>query len=86
MIVKACKNCRFITADPEKCPLCQSVELTEKFSGHLIVLDPEKSEIAKNSYGEQDKRKRKTGKLRFMRKDNAARQVDNLQQDEHLFN
>ena len=47
MIVKACKNCRFITADPEKCPLCQSVELTEKFSGHLIVLDPEKSEIAK---------------------------------------
>lgn len=31
----------------ETCPSCQSTNLTEKFMGQLIVVDPEKSEIAK---------------------------------------
>lgn len=46
MLMKACKNCRLIS-DAETCPLCQSTDMTEKFSGQLIVTDPEKSEIAK---------------------------------------
>jgi DNA-directed RNA polymerase subunit E" len=45
--MKACKNCHLIVTDTETCPLCQSNELTEKFSGQLIVTDPEKSEIGK---------------------------------------
>jgi DNA-directed RNA polymerase subunit E" len=36
-----------IVADADKCPLCQSTELTEKFSGQLVVVDPEKSEIGR---------------------------------------
>lgn len=43
--MKACKTCRLISAEPEKCPLCQSTDLTEKYSGQLVVVDPEKSEI-----------------------------------------
>ena len=45
--MKACKNCRLIVAEEKQCPACQSHELTEKFSGQLVVLDPEKSEIGK---------------------------------------
>lgn len=45
--MKACKSCHLIVADSDKCPLCQSTELTEKFSGQLVVVDPEKSEIGK---------------------------------------
>ncbi|MBS3067349.1 DNA-directed RNA polymerase subunit E'' [Candidatus Micrarchaeota archaeon] len=44
--MKACKNCRFIVQIEKICPKCQG-ELSEKFSGAIIVLDPEKSEIAK---------------------------------------
>ncbi len=44
--MKACKNCRFIVQVEKICPKCQG-ELSEKFSGTIIVLDPEKSEIAK---------------------------------------
>jgi len=45
--MKACKNCRLIVNEEKQCPACQSQELTEKFSGQLVVLDPEKSEIGK---------------------------------------
>lgn len=45
--MRACKNCRFITYTNDKvCPKCQG-ELSEKFSGMIIVLEPERSEIAK---------------------------------------
>ena len=47
VLMKACKNCRLIVTDEKQCPACQSQELTEKFSGQLVVLDPEKSEIGK---------------------------------------
>lgn len=45
--MKACKACHLIVSDSDKCPLCQSADLTEKFSGQLVVIDPEKSEIGK---------------------------------------
>ncbi len=45
--MRACKNCRFIIHTNDKtCPKCGG-ELSEKFSGMVIVLDPEKSEVAK---------------------------------------
>ena len=43
----ACKECRYIIGTKEKvCPKCQG-ELSDKFSGMVIILDPERSEIAK---------------------------------------
>lgn len=43
--LKACKNCRTIT-DQNKCPRC-SGETSREWQGYLIVMDPEKSEIAR---------------------------------------
>ena len=43
--MKACKNCRLIVMEGSVCPACQGTELTEKFSGQLFVMDPEKSQI-----------------------------------------
>lgn len=36
-----------IVNDADECPQCHSQNLTEKFMGQLIVIDPEKSEIGK---------------------------------------
>ncbi|HLC68448.1 MAG TPA: transcription elongation factor subunit Spt4 [Candidatus Bilamarchaeaceae archaeon] len=46
--MKACKNCRYIVTVEKTCPKCHG-ELSEKFSGMVIMLDPERSEIAKNA-------------------------------------
>lgn len=45
---KACKICKTILRGRESCPKCGSKELTEGFKGRVVVIDPEKSEIAKN--------------------------------------
>ena len=42
---KACKNCRYLVESEKVCPKCNG-ELSEKFSGTIIVVDSEKSEIA----------------------------------------
>lgn len=44
--MKACKNCRYVAETEKVCPKCQG-ELSEKFSGMIIMVDPERSEIAK---------------------------------------
>ena len=41
----ACKSCNRIF-EGDKCPNCGSTEHTENFKGRIIVLNPEKSEIA----------------------------------------
>jgi len=43
---KACKICNTIYEEGEKCPNCDSKESTESFKGRVIILNPEKSEIA----------------------------------------
>lgn len=43
---KACKICKSIHEE-ENCPKCGSKEKTEGFKGRIVVLNPEKSEIAK---------------------------------------
>ncbi|MCK9595948.1 hypothetical protein M0R19_02065 [Candidatus Pacearchaeota archaeon] len=42
---RACKFCNTIFEE-EKCPKCSSKESTESFKGRIIVINPEKSEIA----------------------------------------
>jgi len=55
--LKACKKCRRILKKDEieemvkenpsiRCPICKSTDLSEDFSGHVIIVDPENSEIA----------------------------------------
>ncbi len=45
--MNACKNCRYIVSTKEKvCPKCGG-ELSDKYSGMIVVLDPERSEVAK---------------------------------------
>lgn len=43
----ACKNCRMIIKNGERCPVCGSTDLTPRWSGYIIMLDCEKSQIAK---------------------------------------
>ena len=42
---KACKLCNTIY-EGDKCPRCESKEATEGFKGRVVILNPEKSEIA----------------------------------------
>ena len=44
---KACRTCRFIVEEGDKCPSCGSKELTEVSKGRVVILNPEKSEVAK---------------------------------------
>lgn len=43
---KACKICNTIY-EGDKCLTCESKESTESFKGRIVILDSEKSEIAK---------------------------------------
>lgn len=45
--MKACRNCKRIIEADEKCPACGSDEVSDRYSGLLVVIDAEKSEIAK---------------------------------------
>lgn len=44
--MKACRNCRYLVNQDKTCPKCNN-DLSEKFFGVIIVLDPEHSEVAK---------------------------------------
>ena len=46
MSEKACKNCRFVSSGPV-CPNCKSNNLSEDWSGLVIIMDPTNSEVAK---------------------------------------
>lgn len=43
---KACKICKTIYEEGEKCPNCDSKEYTDSYKGRIYVVNPEKSEIA----------------------------------------
>jgi len=43
---KACKICKKIYEE-NKCPDCGSKETTTNFKGRIVILNPEKSELAK---------------------------------------
>ncbi len=44
--LKACKECRRLVEKGRKCPYCGG-ELTTNWKGIVIIIDPEKSEVAK---------------------------------------
>ncbi|MCC6027324.1 MAG: DNA-directed RNA polymerase, subunit E'' [Archaeoglobus sp.] len=44
----ACRSCKLITSNTIVCKGCGSSDLTKDWYGYVIILDPEKSEIAKN--------------------------------------
>jgi len=46
MVEKACTNCHFLTTE-NICPNCRSTSFTTDWSGIAIVVDPQRSEIAK---------------------------------------
>jgi DNA-directed RNA polymerase subunit E" len=43
---KACKNCKFISKGPV-CPNCKSTNLSDDWSGLVVIMDPSTSEVAK---------------------------------------
>ncbi|MEK6906207.1 MAG: transcription elongation factor subunit Spt4 [Nanoarchaeota archaeon] len=43
---KACKICNRIYETGDRCPACSARESTDSFNGRIIILNPEKSEIA----------------------------------------
>ncbi|WP_456468279.1 transcription elongation factor subunit Spt4 [Archaeoglobus sp.] len=43
----ACRNCKFINVDSSICKNCGSSELAKEWYGYVVIIDPEKSEIAK---------------------------------------
>jgi len=43
---RACKKCRFIFEEGEKCPRCGSPAFTENWKGKIEIIDPEKSEVS----------------------------------------
>jgi DNA-directed RNA polymerase subunit E" len=44
---KACRTCKVIISQGDTCPICGVSNLTTKWSGYIIVLNIEKSELAK---------------------------------------
>lgn len=45
---KACIRCKFLALpEEEKCPNCGSTTFTDEWSGVAIILDPERSEVAR---------------------------------------
>lgn len=43
---KACKNCKLIYTGPN-CPNCDKKDVSENFKGKVEIVNPEKSELAK---------------------------------------
>jgi len=43
---KACKNCKRIY-EGDKCPNCDKKDTTDTFKGKVEIVNPEKSEVAK---------------------------------------
>ena len=46
MTEKACKNCRYISSGPV-CPNCKSTNLSEDWSGLVVIVDASASDVAK---------------------------------------
>lgn len=45
---KACIRCKaLVKPEEEKCPICGANEFTFEWSGIVVVIDPDKSDVAK---------------------------------------
>jgi DNA-directed RNA polymerase subunit E" len=43
---KACKNCNRIVEDSSECPVCRNNDLSDSWSGLVVIYDPDDSEMA----------------------------------------
>jgi len=43
---KACKNCNRIVEYAQECPVCKNNDLSNSWSGTVVIYDPEDSKIA----------------------------------------
>ena len=46
MALKACKVCSYLS-DERKCPLCGGDDLSVRWKGEVVIVDPERSQTAK---------------------------------------
>jgi DNA-directed RNA polymerase subunit E" len=46
MVDRACRNCHLVS-EANVCPDCKSTDLSDDFSGIVVIIDPERSSIAK---------------------------------------
>ncbi len=46
MSEQACRNCKRIVEDSSECPVCKNNDLSDNWSGTVVVYDSEDSEIA----------------------------------------
>ncbi len=45
---KACRKCKaLVPRDVTQCPVCDSKDFTEEWEGMVVIIDVEKSEVAK---------------------------------------
>ena len=44
---KACRNCRFLYEEGDKCPNCEETGSTTFWRGYVVILNADQSEIAK---------------------------------------
>jgi DNA-directed RNA polymerase subunit E" len=44
---KACRECRYLIDEGDKCPNCSGTTFTTFWRGYVVILDSENSEIAK---------------------------------------
>jgi DNA-directed RNA polymerase subunit E" len=42
---RACRKCKIITEE-NACPICRSTDMSDDYSGILVVIDPEGSQLA----------------------------------------
>jgi len=45
--VKACRDCKYIFSEGDRCPACGSENVSDRFYGRIYILNVEKSEVAK---------------------------------------
>ena len=44
---KACRQCRKVIEEGDKCPICSGTAFTTFWRGYVFITNPEQSEIAK---------------------------------------
>lgn len=52
---RACRTCKIIT-DEAACPICKGTDMSDDYSGLLIVLEPEGSQLAEKMEIKQEGR------------------------------
>jgi DNA-directed RNA polymerase subunit E" len=45
MVERACRNCHLVS-EANVCPDCKSTDLSDDFSGIVVIINPERSSIA----------------------------------------